>query len=381
MHAAGSTAEHQAFLNTRFFPALDGLRAISVFLVFGAHFGGVIWITRAGWLGVHAFFVLSGFLITTLLLRERSATGSVSLKAFYIRRSTRLLPVYYLVFLVVLGMNYAAQGVGWEQLKQATPYYLVFLNELANFSPFGMTWTLGVEWKYYAVWSVLLAMFGATMASRFTVAAVCLAVLAAVWVGRLDLAWFAPVNYLGVLLGSVMAIVMHSPSTYAWLRWLRTNAAAAIIVIALFFVHRRASGLTASIGEHQMVAIYVVLVALLLPGLIAPTFVGRVLSMNFLGFIGRRSYSLYLVQYVAWTLFVAAFPNVMVSHLALVGNFALALVLSEFLYRWVEKPMTRVGHRWAEAARPAAQAARGAAAATAVDGVVASTPPPLRADS
>jgi peptidoglycan/LPS O-acetylase OafA/YrhL len=175
-----------------------------------------------------------------------------------------------------------------------------------------------------------------------------------------------------------MAIVMHSPSTYAWLRWLRTNTAAVLIVIALFFVHRRATGLTASIGEHQMVAMYVVLVTLLLPGLIAPTVVGRLLSMNFLGFIGRRSYSLYLVQYVAWTIFVASIPGVMVSHLALLGNFALALVLSEFLYRWVEKPMTRVGHRWAEAARPAVRA-RVTAAAT-VDGVAA-TPPPLRADS
>lgn len=350
---------HDDYLQQRNFPALDGLRALSVVLVFGAHFGGLVWAPRAGWLGVHAFFVLSGFLITTLLLRERDATGSISLKAFYIRRSTRLLPVYLLVFAAVFGLSYLAQGDAWTQMKAAAPYHLTLLNEWADFSPFGMTWTLGVEWKYYAVWSVLLMLFGTTNRACFATAAGCMLLLALMWTGGLASKWFVPWHYTGVLLGSILAIAMHERRTFAWLQRLASGAVSAVIALLLVVVHWRSASITARLGENEMILLYGVLVALWLPSLIAPTLVSRLLAARALVFVGRRSYALYLVQYIAWNALMAVFPGLVVGPLALAANFMLALLIADLLYRWIEQPVTAWGHRLAANARMPAQALEG----------------------
>ena len=84
---------HADYLALRRFPALDGLRAIAAVLVVFFHYGGPDWLQ--GWAGVQMFFVLSGFLITTLMLREERGTGRVSLSEFYLRRAFRILPVYW----------------------------------------------------------------------------------------------------------------------------------------------------------------------------------------------------------------------------------------------------------------------------------------------
>src|SRR5579872_1045252 len=87
---------HQRYLSTKYFPSLDGLRAISILAVIWYHDPLLRLIWRTGFLGVHLFFVISGFLITTLLLREKSEFGKISLKNFYIRRTLRIFPAYYL---------------------------------------------------------------------------------------------------------------------------------------------------------------------------------------------------------------------------------------------------------------------------------------------
>lgn len=342
---------HDDYLRQKNFPALDGLRALSVVLVFGAHFGGLAWAPRAGWLGVHAFFVLSGFLITTLLLRERDATGGISLKAFYIRRGTRLLPVYLLVFAAVFGLSWLAQGEAWTQMKAAAPYHLTLLNEWADFSPFGMTWTLGVEWKYYAVWSLLLMLFGATNRACFATAAGCMLLLALLWTGGLASKWLVPWHYTGVLLGSVLAIAMHERRSFRWLQRLASGTVSAVIALLLLLVHWRSASISARLGEAQMILLYGVLVALWLPSLIAPTFMSRGLAARALVFVGRRSYALYLVQYIAWNTLLAVFPGLIVGPLALAANFMLALLIADVLYRWVEQPVMAWGHRLAASAR------------------------------
>ena len=101
---------HEAVRTARYFPALDGLRAVSVVIVLLSHVRQQ-WNSVAhseelfhvnGAIGVTVFFVLSGFLITLLALREEAATGALNLGAFYIRRAFRLFPVYYLVLSLVL---------------------------------------------------------------------------------------------------------------------------------------------------------------------------------------------------------------------------------------------------------------------------------------
>src|SRR5678816_1344035 len=96
---AGAGSRYRAYLGLERFPSLDGLRALSIVPVIWHHstprqLEGVL---GKGPLGVHLFFAISGFLITTLLLRERRATGAISIAGFYARRSLRIFPLYYAV--------------------------------------------------------------------------------------------------------------------------------------------------------------------------------------------------------------------------------------------------------------------------------------------
>ena len=92
-----------AYWGESYFPALDGVRAVCILLVMFNHVHEPMPLWVQGRIGVDIFFVLSGFLITTLLLRERERHGNVSLKGFYTRRFFRIVPVYALVVVIYLG--------------------------------------------------------------------------------------------------------------------------------------------------------------------------------------------------------------------------------------------------------------------------------------
>jgi peptidoglycan/LPS O-acetylase OafA/YrhL len=113
-----------------YFAALDGLRAVSVFLVISYHVQyKAQWLTHVqGQLGVEIFFVLSGYLITTLLIKEQDSLGKIDLSAFYIRRFFRIVPIYLLILIVYLGLCYH-DSFKWGQLRAALPYYFTFTNE------------------------------------------------------------------------------------------------------------------------------------------------------------------------------------------------------------------------------------------------------------
>ncbi|MET3497625.1 acyltransferase family protein [Variovorax boronicumulans] len=362
MGGRGTAIGFEDFQGTRNFAALDGLRAISVFLVFSDHFGGIAWTRFSGWLGVHAFFVLSGFLITTLLLRERDTTGRVSLKAFYIRRGTRLLPLYLLVLAAAMGLSYHAQNGTWEQMKAAAPYYLTLLNELADMAPLHMTWTLGVEWKYYLIWPALLVVFGATLRSGLATVGFCVTALVMIGIGGFQWNLLLPQNYIGMLMGSALAILMHSRRTFWLARGLMGHGAALAIVLLLFVWHRRFPVIAGRIDAPLAIAGYCLLITLLLPALIAcRTWAARALSAKWLVFIGHRSYAMYLVQYMAAHAVIAVLPGTtIVGGLLLSLSFAAALLVSDLLYRGFEKPITDWGHRWARAVKqPVAPRAEG----------------------
>jgi peptidoglycan/LPS O-acetylase OafA/YrhL len=338
---------HDEYLKIRNFGALDGLRAVSVFLVFAAHFGGLQWEHRAAGLGVHIFFVLSGFLITTLMLRERDRSGGVSLTAFYIRRCARLLPLYFLVFALVFVHSWLLGGTDWQQMRAAAPYYLSFMGEYAPPGPLFVTWSLGVEWKYYLVWPVLCALFATTPRDALATALVCLAALLLVWVAIPSLWWIGPWHYFGLMAGSILAIVMHTPAGYARLRGLRTNAAAIGLALALVLMHAKAAAIIAAIGQQTMMGVYCLLVALLLPGLVAPTWLGRALARPWMRFIGQRSYGMYLIQVLCAHLLISAF-GLPYGRLLLAVSFLAALAAADVLFRWFEKPINDRGHRWAK---------------------------------
>ena len=104
MLRADLAAAHDRYLGTRTFASLNGVRGLCILAVLWHHAGGGLHaqLFERGFLGVDMFFVLSGFLIVTLLLRERDRTGGISLKNFYARRTLRIFPIYYLVLFILL---------------------------------------------------------------------------------------------------------------------------------------------------------------------------------------------------------------------------------------------------------------------------------------
>jgi peptidoglycan/LPS O-acetylase OafA/YrhL len=158
-------------------PALDGLRAIAVALVLVGH-GGIPGV-GGGFIGVDIFFVLSGFLITSLLLDELARTGRLELTGFWVRRARRLLPALVLMVLTVGAARelLPAQSLSglrgdaiaafmwmanWRFVVQKTDYF----TQGAPPSPLQHTWSLGVEEQYYIVWPVLLIGVTLLLAAR-----------------------------------------------------------------------------------------------------------------------------------------------------------------------------------------------------------------------
>ncbi|GAA0622922.1 acyltransferase [Kutzneria viridogrisea] len=344
---------HAEYLALKRFPALDGLRAVSALLVVLFHNEGPD--ILQGWLGVQVFFVLSGFLITTLLLRERDRTGRVSLRAFYIRRAFRILPVYFLI----LGLTLAGLLVAGQFLSQPPgtelPQYLLFFTEFGHGGAYGQAWSLGIEQKFYLLWPVLAfcaigvgrnAAFGLRLGLTLLLMALSLAAVPFT-VSSDPRGW--PVHYFSILMGCLLAVVMHNPRGYALLRplarpWVAVAFVAAHLCVSFivdFLDHHKVLGVP---GFVAVVPLYALAVAVLLPALIAPGVPQWLLSRRPMVFLGERSYSIYLVQSIASGVVIVLLPWATGMAKA-VPAVLVAVLVAHFCYRWVELPMIKRGQR------------------------------------
>lgn len=163
----------------REFASLDGIRALSILAVIWHHACcGVEFlpILRLGYLGVDMFFVLSGFLIVTLLLRESERTGTISLRKFYIRRSLRIFPLYYsfllavvLAFGFVLARRPGTDPVSVDRFWHFLPYWLTYTSNWTAIGTVGIMglmaplWSLATEEQFYLVWPVIQKRFRASV--------------------------------------------------------------------------------------------------------------------------------------------------------------------------------------------------------------------------
>lgn len=164
-------------LRGNYYPVLDGMRGIAILIVLLAHLGANRYLWKLKFYlvsntGVSMFFVLSGFLITTLLLKELLQTGEISLKRFYIRRALRILPVAYLFLVVLIVLNRVySLNIGAAQFIASFLFYknLPMPNEpyTAHF------WSLAVEEQFYLTFPVLLA----TNVNRYTFVAVSIVIV------------------------------------------------------------------------------------------------------------------------------------------------------------------------------------------------------------
>ncbi|GLZ35480.1 acyltransferase [Lentzea sp. NBRC 105346] len=345
-----SSLTHADYLALRRFPALDGLRAFAAVMVVFFHYGGPDWLQ--GWIGVQMFFVLSGFLITTLMLREERRTGRISLPEFYLRRAFRILPVYFVLLAVTVAGSLAGlfhdNGVG-----KALPYYLTFLNEFAPGNAYAQSWSLGVEQKFYLVWPLLVVLVGVVaIKRRLSVAAlgmIVAAALAGFTLTHPNGGW--PMHYFSILTGCALALVMHSSRGFALLRPLTNPVVSVIVSIGFVGLHLAVKPICGFLGSFGTIPGHVLVIPvysagmfLLLPALIANGPVQKFLSMRPLQFVGERSYSLYLVQTISATAIALAVPELSGIFQAITVT-ALGLVLASLLYKTVEVPMISYGRQ------------------------------------
>lgn len=285
-------------------PQLDGLRGVAIALVFGVHCFGV---PGGGQLGVDIFFMLSGFLITSLLLDVYSATGTVELAGFYRRRAARLLPALG----VFLGVYLAVAAVkGIDGLPFAAIGVLYVSNLVAAFGGnramlhAGVLhlWSLAEEEQFYLLWPLLLPL----VARRKDAVRLLLGVLAFLSIYRFALAvggashtrlYNGPDTHLdGLVAGAAIAFVLHRrPDFRIPPIWVAVGAPVLLEALLIREPHQSWDVFGLPFAEATIAT--VLLGALTLPAIARP------LSFAPLRFLGRISYSLYLWHYTlvwAW---------------------------------------------------------------------------------
>jgi peptidoglycan/LPS O-acetylase OafA/YrhL len=232
--------------HARYIPKLDALRAISALLVMLYHFNLPI---PAGF-GVTCFFVISGFLITRLLLEEQDRTGRVSLSAFYVRRGFRIFPAFYVYWIFITAWYVFRHKIIWGQAFSSFFYICNYYQGLHHYpsTSYARTWSLGVEEQFYLLWPW---MFSHLSSNRGRLLKVLVSIIAGIWGFRIVLYLLgAPEEYLytafecradAIFVGCALAISLHSgffPRLWAALcshRWkLFLNLAALCGSLVLF---------------------------------------------------------------------------------------------------------------------------------------------------
>ena len=318
-----------------YYPDLDGLRAVSVLLV-------ILWHLRekspyiahiAGWLGVYIFFVISGFLITALLIDEERKTGAIGLSAFYLRRAFRILPVYFLVLAVYVLIDFR-KPEKWAALKLGLPYYLTFMNEFKPeaASIFGYTWTLGIEEKFYLLWPFLF--FGLFRAVRFRLALV--ALLYVCLLAVFPWAETTSASYSGLLVGCALAIFTRYSHGLARRLGSIPRWAALVLMLAGFAM--------VDWNQHTLPLFNWITFAVVGNLAMLP---GSPLTWTPLVWIGKRSYSMYLIHGLALGPIEDHLPMGGTAQQLLVVTiaFGVAALGADVLYRWVENPCRAYGKK------------------------------------
>jgi peptidoglycan/LPS O-acetylase OafA/YrhL len=236
---AGSDDAYARFLATKSFGSLDGMRGLSILAVIWHHAPGVSNLTWPmafrGFLGVDLFFVISGFLIVTLLLREQRKTGEIALRNFYIRRFLRIFPAYYGMLALVGIMTLVRHSAGTESMRHDFVYALVYVSNLLPMTGLLLfTWSLATEEQFYLVVPALEKYARKRMLVLLTIAYVLFNVPAFGVFPDWDIpVFFRRTSYRPILLGAILAHVLDNPRGFSWLWRLFHHRLSPLFTLAL----------------------------------------------------------------------------------------------------------------------------------------------------
>jgi peptidoglycan/LPS O-acetylase OafA/YrhL len=358
-------------------PGLDGLRALSVIAVILYH-AGFSWM-KGGFFGVEVFFVVSGFLITTLLLEERERTRGTDLGSFWLRRARRLLPALFAMLAAVAVWGVVAGSAEQvSQLRRDLPWSILYVanwGQILGDVPYFAAgdppllrhlWSLAVEEQWYLIWPLVFVAFART---RLAAARIALALAATSFVVMAFTAWLAlsqvPVlggppalfdgtdrvnfMYLSTITRS-SGLLLGAAAAYVWRPW-RSPAATSIPAVRLDVAAGVSVGLLGCIASVAVLTeqyvylwllpIVTVLSVVAIMCVVHPAATGArlVFGHPWLVAIGQRSYGLYLWH---WPIFVILGATEG-SWASFVVAMAIAAAISEVSFRFLEQPIRRHG--------------------------------------
>lgn len=370
MDAGLRSARSRVAARPREIRGLDGLRALAIAAVLVFHLRPAS--LPGGFLGVDVFFVVSGFLITTLLLREFTSRQRLNLVDFWRRRARRLLPALILTVVVsvsaglvigddlLVGIGRQTAGAltfsaNWVEIAAGSSYF-------ANTSPqlFANLWSLAVEEQFYLVWPILLALFLVllpTWRARIR-GALGLAALSALAMAFLvhpgedatRVYYGTDTHAFGLLLGVALAFAWATDSFLDTVAWRRVAPLAGISSLAGLIA------LMTVLGENQVVTFRggLFLASLLTAGLIASFLPGGsvllpLFELRPVRWLGERSYGIYLWHWplilIVTALLPAAAPDSAGEWVNRGIALGLTLALAAASFRYVETPVRRHGFR------------------------------------
>lgn len=345
-------------------PSLDGLRALSIALVVLSHTKSLLpppivnsglfrYVIGGGLHGVQVFFVISGYLITALLLRELDRTGDISLRRFYARRTLRIFPVFY-VYLAVVAVLWAS---GVERQDPSTFLSAATYTIIYHPGPQGWllqhAWSLSIEEQFYLLWpALLLFLHRRRIAARVAVGLLALMPAIRFLIAILSGPAAAGHNRLIVsssaidtlMLGCLLAILANNTAWRRWCtRWITPWSVTALLLLGMLLVPYASTKLTHGPLQPPCLALGFSLTAMSIgaaleflvrnPG--SPA--GRFLNTRPLRHLGVISYSIYLWQ----QLFTAAPMRFGLF------TYALILIAAELSFWLIERPILRLRVRLA----------------------------------
>jgi peptidoglycan/LPS O-acetylase OafA/YrhL len=340
-------------------PALDGLRAVAVFTVVASHSNLPLRIP--GDLGVSAFFVLSGFLITRLLVRERERTGEVSIRRFYLRRTMRIFPAYYAFLLLSYALD-ARAGQLWSNtlLANALTYTVNYFNAFNHHPSTSVAhaWSLAVEEQFYLLWPLAFVIL-AQRGRRALVTGVSLAALAAVaWRSWLYLGGHVDPSYVynafdtrldNLAVGCLLALAVDYDTVVAAAGRVAERSWFPIVTLALLLTSRIATpeSYHYSIGFTVDALLVATLIVQLLQ--LYRTRLWSWLEWRTVRYLGAISYPIYL--YHQWGASVGRRIAGDAHAFEFAAGVIATIALASGSYYVIERPFLRLKARYAPEAR------------------------------
>ena len=320
-------------------PAFDGLRGLGFLLVVTAHVPTVpLFADLQGWSAVWIFLVMSGYLVTMLMIREEKREGRVAFGPFLVRRFFRIVPAYGAAILIYGLACWALPPLqdDYSWFMARLPAYLAVMPEYADtdgFSIFTHAWTVGVELKFYLLVPPVLFLVLKDASWRFAAAAVAAALLAAHGA-------FLSAAYCAILCGVMLAFALERPHGYAVIARLTRVPAVVplVLIVALLALLNHGEWFTALAAVTTYLLAYTI---------VQQAAVSRMLTWRPLVYLGSRSYGAYLLHFLALRIGYAMFGDGGMTAGLLATGVCVALTVpaAELLHRTIERPASEWGRR------------------------------------